>query len=194
MTKGRIEAFSDAVIAIIMTIMVLELRPPEGTELSDLQPLIPNFLAYVLSFVFLGIYWNNHHHLLQATKRINGKVLWANMNLLLWLSLLPFATAWLGENHSATTPAIIYGVVLLLAGLAYYILEMTIVGAQEDGSAIASAIGNDRKGLVTMVVILVGIAAAFFSVLVAELMYVVVAAIWLIPDRRIERALNSPAE
>ena len=190
MTKGRLEAFSDAVIAIIMTIMVLELRPPEGTELSDLQPLIPNFLAYVLSFVFLGIYWNNHHHLLQATQRINGKVLWANMKLLLWLSLMPFVTGWLGENHTATTPAVAYGVALLLSGAAYYILEMTILGAQDEGSTLRAAIGNDRKGVTTMVVIIAGIAAAFFSVLLAELLYVVVAAIWLVPDRRIERALN----
>ncbi|MCX6434207.1 MAG: TMEM175 family protein [Actinobacteria bacterium] len=190
MTKGRLEAFSDAVIAIIMTIMVLELRPPEGTELSDLQPLVPSFLAYVLSFAFLGIYWNNHHHLLQATKRVNGAVLWANLNLLLWLSLLPFATGWLGENHSATTPAVAYGFVLLLAGVAYFILEKTIVAAQDEGSVIADAIGDDRKGRITLVVIILGIIASFFNAFVGEALYLVVAIIWLVPDRRIERALD----
>jgi uncharacterized membrane protein len=190
-TKGRLEAFSDAVIAIVMTIMVLELRPPEGTELDDLQPLIPSFLAYLLSFVFLGIYWNNHHHLLQATRRVNGTVLWANLNLLLWLSLLPFATGWLGENHSATAPAVVYGVVLLLAGVAYFILEKAIVAAQEEGSTLAAAIGNDRKGRITIVVIVVGIALAFVNAFLAEALYVVVAVIWLVPDRRIERAMRA---
>ena len=194
MTKGRLEAFSDAVIAIVMTIMVLELRPPEGTDFSDLRSLLPKFAAYLLSFVFLGIYWNNHHHLLQATQRVNGVVLWANLNLLFWLSLISFVTGWLGEHHDATAPAVLYGVVLLLAGLAYYLLEKALVAAQDDDSALRAAIGDDRKGKLTLVVIVVGIAAAFVSAYLAEVLYVGVAVIWVLPDRRIERALEGAAE
>ena len=191
MTKGRIEAFSDAVIAIIMTIMVLELRPPEGTDWSDLQPLVPVFLTYVLSFVYLGIYWNNHHHLLQATTHITGGILWANLNLLFWLSLFPFATGWMGENHAATVPTIAYGMVLLLAALAYYILQTVIVRAEGPDSVLGTALGRDLKGKISPVVYAAAILIAFVSPYVALALYVVVAAMWLIPDRRIERRLSA---
>ncbi len=191
MTKGRIEAFSDAVIAIIMTIMVLELRPPEGTHWSDLQPLVPVFLTYVLSFVYLGIYWNNHHHLLQATTRITGGILWANLNLLFWLSLFPFATGWMGENHAATVPTIAYGLVLLLAAVAYYILQSVIVRSEGPDSRLAAALGGDLKGKISPVVYAAAILIAFVSPYVALALYVVVALMWLIPDRRIERGLSA---
>ena len=191
MTKGRIEAFSDAVIAIIMTIMVLELRPPEGTHWSDLQPLVPVFLTYVLSFVYLGIYWNNHHHLLQATTRITGGILWANLNLLFWLSLFPFATGWMGENHAATVPTIAYGLVLLLAAVAYYILQSVIVRSEGPDSRLAAALGGDLKGKISPIVYAAAILIAFVSPYVALALYVVVALMWLIPDRRIERGLSA---
>jgi uncharacterized membrane protein len=191
MSKGRMEAFSDAVIAIIMTIMVLELRPPEGTEWSALEPLVPVFLTYALSFLYLGIYWNNHHHLLQATTHITGGILWANMNLLFWLSLFPFATGWMGENHAATVPTIAYGLVLLLAGVAYYILQSVIVRSEGPDSKLAAALGRDLKGKISPVVYSVAIVIAFVSPAVALALYVVVAAMWLIPDRRIERRLSA---
>jgi len=191
MTKGRIEAFSDAVIAIIMTIMVLELRPPEGTEWSDLQPLVPVFLTYVLSFVYLGIYWNNHHHLLQATTHITGGILWANLNLLFWLSLFPFATGWMGENHAATVPTIAYGLVLLLAAMSYFLLQTVIVRSEGPDSVLGSALGRDLKGKISPVVYAAAILIAFVSPYVALALYVVVAAMWLIPDRRIERRLSA---
>jgi len=187
MSKGRMEAYSDAVIAIIMTIMVLELRPPEGTDWAALQPLVPVFLTYVLSFVYLGIYWNNHHHLLQATTRITGGVLWANLNLLFWLSLFPFATGWMGENHAATVPTIAYGLVLLMAGLAYYLLQTVILRAEGDDSALAQALGRDLKGKSSPVIYAVAILLAFVNPVISLALYVVVAVMWLIPDRRIER-------
>ena len=191
MSKGRMEAFSDAVIAIIMTIMVLELRPPEGTDWSSLQPLIPVFLTYVLSFVYLGIYWNNHHHLLQATTRITGGILWANLNLLFWLSLFPFATGWMGENHAATVPTIAYGLVLLMAGVAYYILQSVIVASEGPDSALAAALGRDLKGKASPVIYLVAIAIALVNPVISLMLYVAVAGMWLIPDRRIERRLRA---
>jgi TMEM175 potassium channel family protein len=191
MSKGRMEAFSDAVIAIIMTIMVLELRPPEGTDWSSLQPLIPVFLTYVLSFVYLGIYWNNHHHLLQATTHISGGILWANLNLLFWLSLFPFATGWMGENHAATVPTIAYGLVLLMAGVAYYVLQSVIVASEGPDSALAAALGRDLKGKSSPVIYLVAIVMALFNPVISLILYVAVAAMWLIPDRRIERRLHT---
>jgi uncharacterized membrane protein len=189
MNKGRMEAFSDAVIAIIMTIMVLELRPPEGSEWSDLKPLVPVFLTYVLSFIYLGIYWNNHHHLLQATRRITGGVLWANLNLLFWLSLFPFATGWMGENHVATVPTMAYGVVLLMAALAYFLLQNVIVAAGGPESTLKEALGSDVKGKASPVIYAIAIVVALVAPAVSVTLYVLVAAMWLVPDRRIERRL-----
>jgi uncharacterized membrane protein len=189
-SKGRLEAFSDGVIAILITIMVLELHAPLSPKLSALRPLVPVFLSYVLSFVNLGIYWNNHHHLLQATERINGRILWANLNLLFWLSLFPFVTGWMGENHFASVPTALYGVVGLLAGVAYYILEMAIVAEHGRDSALAQAVGNDRKGRLSVVIYLVAIPLAFVNRWIALGLYVVVAIMWFVPDRRLEGRLN----
>jgi uncharacterized membrane protein len=193
-SKGRLEAFSDGVIAILITIMVLELRVPLSPKLSALRPLVPVFLTYVLSFVNLGIYWNNHHHLLQATERINGRILWANLNLLFWLSLFPFATGWMGENHFATVPTALYGVVLLMAGVAYYVLEMAIVAEHGGDSSLARAVGNERKGRLSVVIYLVAIPLAFVNHWIALGLYVVVALMWFVPDRRIEARLNHRAD
>jgi uncharacterized membrane protein len=189
MTKGRLEAFSDGVIAILITIMVLEFRPPHATDWAALTTLVPVFLSYVLSFVFLGIYWNNHHHLLHATDRVNGAVLWANLHLLFWLSLVPFATAWMGENHFASLPIALYGVVLLFAAIAYTILLMTIIRHQGPGSKLRAAVGRDRKGKVSLLLYLTAIPLAFVNEAISEVIYVTVALIWLIPDRRIEKQL-----
>jgi len=186
MPKGRLEAFSDGVIAILITIMVLELRTPHGSGSGALRPLIPVFLTYVLSFVNLGIYWNNHHHLLQATERVTGLVLWANLHLLFWLSLLPFFTGWMGQNHFATLPTAAYGGVLLLAGLAYFLLVCAIVGAHGPDSALATAIGRDVKGKISPVIYAVAIPLAFVNRWLAIALYVVVALMWLVPDRRLE--------
>jgi uncharacterized membrane protein len=191
MSKGRMEAYSDAVIAIIMTIMVLELRPPEGTDWSSLEPLVPVFLTYALSFIYLGIYWNNHHHLLQATTHITGGILWANLNLLFWLSLFPFATGWMGENHAATVPTVAYGIVLLLAGVAYFILQSVILKSEGPDSALAIALGRDLKGKSSPVIYVTAILLAFVNPVISLALYVVVAAMWLIPDRRIERLLST---
>ncbi len=188
MNTTRLEAFSDAVIAIIMTIMVLELKVPHGTSFEEIKPLLPIFLAYVLSFVNLGIYWNNHHHMLHATKKINGKVLWANMLLLFWLSLVPFTTGWMGENHFAALPSSIYGVNLLLCAISYTILQFTIV--RHDGGEnlqLAEAVGNDLKGKISIACYIAAIPLAFVSPWISGALYVLVAGIWLIPDRRIER-------
>src|SRR3982750_1482082 len=189
MGKGRLEAFSDAVVAIIMTIMVLELRPPHGTDLAALHPLLPVLLSYVLSFVYLGIYWNNHHHMLHVTHRVTGAILWANLHLLFWLSLVPFVTAWMGENHLASTPAALYGVVLLMAAVAYWTLQQLILRAEEPGSLLARAVGSDRKGKLSPFIYLAAIGLAFVRPWLAVALYVLVALIWLIPDRRIERAM-----
>jgi len=191
MSKGRLEAFSDAVIAIIMTIMVLELRPPEGTDWAALKPLIPVFLAYALSFVYLGIYWNNHHHLLQATTRISGGVLWANLNLLFWLSLFPFVTGWIGENHAATVPTVVYGVVLLITAISFYVLQSVIVAVQGPESILPEALGRDVKGKISPVIYLAAICIAPVSTAVSVALYIGVATIWLVPDRRIERRFNA---
>ncbi len=190
MSKGRLEAFSDGVIAILITIMVLELHVPLSPKLSALRPLVPVFLSYVLSFVNLGIYWNNHHHLLQATERINGRILWANLTLLFWLSLFPFTTAWMGENHFAAVPTALYGVVALLAGVSYYVLEMAIVAEHGRDSSLARAVGNDRKGRLSVVIYLAAIPLAFVNHWIALGLYVVVAVMWFVPDRRIEARLN----
>jgi len=189
MGRGRLEAFSDGVIAIIITIMVLELKVPHGTELASLWPLWPVFLSYVLSFVYLGIYWNNHHHMLHATERVSGGVLWANLHLLFWLSLVPFVTAWMGENYFAAAPTALYGVVMLLAAIAYWILLQTILAAQGPHSILRTAVGRDFKGKLSPLLYLIAIPSAFIREWIAGALYVIVALIWLIPDRRIERML-----
>ena len=189
MSKGRLEAFSDGVIAIIITIMVLEMKAPQGTELVSLRPLIPVFLSYMLSFVFLGIYWSNHHHLFQAVRQVNGRVLWANLHLLFWLSLVPFVTGWMGESHMAAWPVALYGIVQLLAGIAYFILTRVLLSDHAPDSALATAIGRDFKGKASVVIYAVAILLAFLSPPLACAVYVVVAVLWLVPDRRIEKAL-----
>ena len=190
MSKGRLEAFSDAVIAILITIMVLELHPPESAEWSALEPVIPVFLTYVLSFVYLAIYWNNHHHLLQATSRVSGGVLWANFNLLFWLSLFPFATGWMGLNHFEPIPTAVYGGVLMMAAIAFYILLIVIVRAQGSDSPIVSLLSGQMKGRISPFIYAVGIVVSFIQPWVAVALYVVVAGMWLVPDRKLERALN----
>ena len=190
MNKGRLEAFSDGVIAILITIMVLELKIPHGTDFEALKPLFPVFVTYILSFIYLGIYWNNHHHLLQATKHINGKILWANLHLLFWLSLVPFVTGWMGENHFEALPTAIYGIVLFAAGTAYYILQTLIVKEQGENSYIKTALGKDYKGKSSPLIYIFAIALAFVNQWIADALYVLVALIWLIPDRRIESKIN----
>jgi uncharacterized membrane protein len=189
--KGRLEAFSDAVIAILITIMVLDLRVPHGTHASALRPLVPIFLSYVLSFVYLGIYWNNHHHLLQATQRVTGTILWANLHLLFWLSLFPFATGWMGENHFATLPTACYGVVLFLAGVAYYILQSLIVATQGPDSVLRDALGRDVKGKISPALCALAIPLAFVNRWIAVALYITVALIWLVPDRRVESRISA---
>ena len=190
MSKNRMEAFSDGVIAIIITVMVLELRTPHGVDLAALRPLIPVFLSYVLSYVFLGIYWSNHHHLLHAISHVDGRILWANLHLLFWLSLIPFVTAWMGENHFAAWPVALYGVVLLLAAIAYFILTRTLIALHGRESVLATAVGRDRKGKVSIVIYLAAIPLAFVSPWISCALYVLVAIMWLIPDRRIEKTLH----
>jgi uncharacterized membrane protein len=189
MKTNRLEAFSDGVIAIIITIMVLELKVPHGDRLADLKELLPVLLSYVLSFIYVGIYWNNHHHLFQSTEHVTGGILWANLHLLFWLSLLPFATGWVGENHLAATPAAAYGFVLLMAAVAYYILQRTIMAQQGSGSLLAAAVGRDCKGKLSPVFYLTAIPLAFVSPWISTGLYVFVALMWLVPDRRIERVL-----
>jgi len=190
MGTGRLEAFSDGVLAIIITIMVLELRVPHGTDLAALRPLIPVFLSYVLSFVYVGIYWNNHHHMLHVTKHVSGGVLWANLHLLFWLSVVPFVTGWMGENHFAPVPVALYGVVLLMAAFAYGLLRYMIVRREGPDSALARATGRDFKGNLSPVLYVLAIVSALFvHPALAGALYVTVALIWLIPDRRIERVL-----
>jgi len=191
MSKGRLEAFSDGVIAIIITIMVLEMKAPHGTGLEALRPLWPVFLSYVLSFVYVAIYWNNHHHMLHVTERVSGNVLWANTHLLFWLSLIPFATAWMGENHFAPAPTALYGVVLLMAGIAYLILVRAILAVEGRHSILATAIGDDFKGRVSLLLLVVAIPSAFIHQWIAGALYVMVALMWLIPDRRIERLVST---
>jgi uncharacterized membrane protein len=189
MRSGRLEAFSDGVIAIIITIMVLEMKAPHGDRLDDLMPVLPVFLSYVLSFVYVGIYWNNHHHMLHATTTVTGGILWANLHLLFWLSLFPFATGWMGENHFSAVPAALYGVVLLMAAIAYYLLEQMIIRSQGPDSILKKAVGRDWKGKLSPVLYLSAIVATLVSPWLAEAIYVAAALIWLIPDRRIEKVL-----
>ena len=191
MGKGRLEAFSDGVLAIIITIMVLELKVPHGAELAQLTALTPVFLSYVLSFVYIGIYWNNHHHMLHASHRVTGPMLWANLHLLFWLSLIPFTTGWMGENHFAELPSALYGAVLLLAAIAYFILQQTIIASQRPDSVLKRAVGSDWKGKLSPVLYATAIPVAFWSPWIAQALYVMVALIWLVPDRRIERQLSS---
>jgi len=194
MNKTRLEAFSDGVLAIIITIMVLELHISHGTELAALQPVLPVFFCYVLSFVYIGIYWNNHHHMLHAAHRVTGGVLWANLHLLFWLSLLPFATGWMGVNEFASTPTALYGVVLLMSGTAYWILSRTLIGVEGTQSKLARAIGKDIKGRTSLLIYAVAIPVAFLNRWVSQALYVLVAMMWLIPDRRIERVMGENEE
>jgi uncharacterized membrane protein len=186
MSKGRLEAFSDGVIAILITIMVLELKVPHGDDWEALRSTLPVLLTYVLSFVFVGIYWNNHHHMLHVTTRINGKILWANLHLLFWLSLVPFVTAWMGENHFAHVPTAVYGVVFLLAAVAWLILQKAIIAEEGTGSKLAAAVGKDLKGKVSGALYAIAILMAFVRPWIADALYVVVALMWLVPDQRIE--------
>ena len=191
MHKGRLEAFSDGVIAIIITIMVLQLHVPHGEEWSDLAPLYPVFLSYVLSFIYLGGYWNNHHHMLQAAHQVNGAVLWANLNLLFWLSLTPFVTAWMGENHFAAQPVAAYGIDLLCCSVAYFILERTLIAAQGPESRLASAVGVEIKGIVSTAAYVLGVLSAMFATpWIALALYALVLVMWVVPDSRIERELD----
>ncbi len=194
MEKTRLEAFSDGVLAIIITIMVLELKVPQSADFAALEPLLPVFLSYVLSFLYVGIYWNNHHHLFNTTRHVTGGILWANLHLLFWLSLFPFSTAWIGENHLAATPTAAYGFVLLMAAVAWYILQHAIIVDQGRDSLLASAVGRDWKGKLSPVLYVAAIPLAFVSPWIASGLYTFVALLWLIPDRRIERALGIHAE
>ncbi len=190
MTSGRMEAFSDGVIAILITIMVLGLKVPVGSDLGALRPVVPTLLSYVLSFVFLGIYWNNHHHLFQAVERVDGRVLWANLHLLFWLSLVPFVTSWVGANHFSARPVALYGAVLLMAAIAYFLLVHALIALHGPKSVLATALGADFKGKISMVLYLAAILLSFLDARLAFALYVLVAVIWLVPDRRIERTLR----
>ena len=192
MRKDRLEAFTDGVLAILITIMVLELRIPHGTDLSALTPMLPVFLTYLLSFVYLGIYWNNHHHMFTLTETVNGAILWANLHLLFWLSIVPFATGWMGENHFAPIPTALYGVVLFFAGVAYYLLQQLIIRQQGENSPLRRALGRDLKGKLSPVLYAVAIGLAFVNQLLTECLYVVVALMWLVPDTRIESRVMPP--
>ena len=189
MGKGRLEAFSDGVIAIIITVMVLEMHVPQGDDLNALKGVFPVFLSYILSFVNIGLYWNNHHHMMFTVQHINGKVLWANTHLLFWLSLVPFTTAWMGENHFTTWPVALYGTVLMMAGIAYYILAHTLMKLHGKDSTIAKAIGKDHKGIISVVIYVIAVPLAFLNAWISLGLYATVAGMWLIPDRRIEKKL-----
>lgn len=190
MNKSRMEAFSDGVLAIIITIMVLEIKVPHGSSFSDLVPLIPILLSYILSFIYLGIYWNNHHHMMHTVKKVTGGILWANLHLLFWLSLIPFATGWIGENHFAQEPMALYGLFLLMAAIAYYILQLQIIKTQGPDSILSKAIGKDIKGKISPILYIVGILFSWINLWMAGSFYILVALIWLIPDKRIERMLQ----
>ncbi|MDI1299378.1 TMEM175 family protein [Methylotenera sp.] len=190
MEKNRLEAFSDGVIAIIITIMVLELKVPHGSDFASLEPLLPVFLSYVLSFIYVGIYWNNHHHMLQTVQHVKGSILWANLHLLFWLSLFPFVSGWMGENHFAAMPSALYGLVLLMAAIAYSILQRTIIASQGENSLLAKVVGRDVKGKLSSLLYIAGIATAFFSPTLSGLIYAAVACIWFVPDSRIERLIG----
>jgi uncharacterized membrane protein len=193
MGTTRLEAFSDGVLAIVITIMVLELKVPHDTSASALRPLVPVFLSYVLSFIYIGIYWNNHHHMLHVTERVSGSVLWANLHLLFWLSLVPFVTAWMGENHFEGLPVALYGVVLFMAAIAYLILQQRIIASEGPGSRLARATRSDLKGQISPFLYLAAIGAAFVLPWISGVIYVGIALMWLVPDRRIERILADPA-
>lgn len=194
MNRTRLEAFSDGVLAIIITIMVLEIKVPHGSDLSALQPLIPIVISYILSFIYIGIYWNNHHHMMHTVKHITGSILWANLHLLFWLSLVPFTTGWIGENHFAPIPMAVYGIVLLMAAIAYFILQTTIIRAQGERSLLARAVGNDIKGKMSPIIYSLAIASNFVSQWISGALYVLVALIWLIPDKRIEIIIKNETE
>jgi uncharacterized membrane protein len=189
MTKERMEAFSDGVLAVFITIMVLDMKPPHDTQLAAMRPLIPVFLSYVLSFIYVGIYWNNHHHLLHATQQVSGAVLWANLHLMFWLSLIPFTTAWVGENHVNAWPVALYGIVLLCAAIAYYILTRVLIHLHGQDSTLAKSVGEDKKGKISIAVYAAAVPLAFVQPWIATAGYVIVAVMWLIPDRRIEREI-----
>lgn len=191
MNKTRLEAFSDGVLAIIITIMILEIKVPEGNEFADLKPLIPKFLSYVLSFIYVGIYWNNHHYLIHSLTKINGRILWANLHLLFWLSLIPVATGWMGEHNFAKASMALYGTVLLLSSIAYFILQRIIIVSEGNDSIIAKAIGKDVKGNASSVLYLIGIVFSFYNEWISGAAYITVALLWLIPDKRIEKAFAS---
>lgn len=190
MGKGRLEAFSDGVLAIIITIMVLELKIPHGNTPEDLKPLLPVFISYVLSFVYIGIYWNNHHHLMHVVHKVSGSVLWSNIHLLFWLSMVPFATAWMGENHFSKWPVILYGFILMMAGVSYYILAHSLTSIHGKDSVLSTAIGKDKKGIASVVLYIIGIACSFIHPWIGFSFYVIVAIIWFIPDRRIEKKIE----
>jgi uncharacterized membrane protein len=192
--KNRIEAFSDGVIAIIITIMVLNLRVPDTANMSELKPLLPIFFTYALSYLYVGIYWNNHHHLLKAARRATSAVMWANLNLLFWLSLFPFMTGWMGENHFQTAPTAVYGVVLFLAGVAYFILQNIIIADHGPDSKIARAIGNDLKGKLSMFLYAAGVVLAFWHAWISPIIYTFVALMWLVPDKRLEQIIHERRE
>jgi len=194
MNRTRLEAFSDGVLAIIITIMVLEIKVPHGSDFAALKPLIPVVISYILSFIYIGIYWNNHHHMMHTVKHVSGSILWANLHLLFWLSLVPFTTGWIGENHFAPIPMAVYGVVLLLAAIAYFILQATIIRAQGERSLLARAVGSDIKGKMSPILYLLGIGSCFISEWISGIFYVLVALIWLIPDKRIEIILRNMEE
>ncbi len=191
MAKGRVEAFSDGVMAIIITIMVLEIKVPHGTTIGVLTPLIPKIVSYILSFIYIGIYWNNHHHMMHTIQHVNGKVLWANMHLLFWLSLIPFATGWMGENGFATLPVALYGFVLLMCGVAYYILAQSLIHLHGKDSTIAAAIGKDKKGMISVIIYVVAVGTCFIHPVISMALYTIVTAIWIIPDKRIEKKLEA---
>ncbi|UOK42016.1 MULTISPECIES: TMEM175 family protein [Flavobacterium] len=191
MNKNRLEAFSDGVLAIIITIMVLELKVPEGKDIESLLPLFPKFLSYVMSFIYVGIYWNNHHHMMHTVKRVTGGILWANLHLLFWLSLFPFVTAWIGENNFAPFPMTMYGIVLLMAAIAYFVLQSQILKNHGSDSVLSKAIGSDLKGKISPILYLIGIICANFNAIIAGVMYIAVALMWLIPDKRIEKIIDS---
>lgn len=190
MKTGRLEAFSDGVIAIIITIMVLEIKVPHTAQLTALKPLFPTILSYLLSFIYLGIYWNNHHHMIHVAERVNGRILWANLHLLFWLSLVPFTTAWMGENNFAPATMFAYGIVLLMAAIAYYILELAILKQESKNSILAKALGKDFKGKISPIIYIIAICTTYYNQWLSGSLYILVALIWLIPDRRIEKALE----
>ncbi|MFH4966323.1 TMEM175 family protein [Gaetbulibacter sp. M235] len=190
MTKGRLEAFTDGVLAIIITIMVLELKVPHGGNFEDLKPLLPIFSSYVLSFIYLAIYWNNHHHMMQTVKQVNGRMLWANMHLLFWLSIIPFVTGWMGENHFTIASVFLYGIILLFASIAYWILQTIIIKSHGNESILVKALGKDLKGKMSPILYIIGSLSAFYNIWISGAVYISVAIIWLIPDKRIEKALK----